>query len=366
MAAVTTAANGSFQLAGVPASERVVVRVSAPGYVETLAVSAVRTGSVSLARVTLVPVGTTASVDPTSTVTVDATNSPAQLTAAANSFARGDNGAAPSGTLSVRLTSIEPAANPDRMPGDFSTGTGATAQQIESFGALAVDIRDAQQNRYNLASGKTATIRIPVSTRDASPPTTIPLFHLDETTGRWIEQGSATLAGSGTTRYYEGTVSHFSTWNADRPYESVYITGCVQTAAGIRTRNRTVKTDGIDYSGTARAFSDANGDFRVALRKNSQAVLTIEGGTESVAPSIVGPLAADTTLPNCLVERGNTTILPPSIIAQPVSATVDQGSVARFGVIADGATPLALSMAPQRRRHLRSDRLELHGVCDSG
>jgi hypothetical protein len=340
LAAVTTSATGSFQLAGVPASERVVVRVSAPGFVDTLAVAAVRSGSVSLARVTLLPVGSTASVNPATAVSVAATDSPAQITAAANSFARADNGAAPPGSLTVRLTAIDPARDADRMPGDFSTGTGTTVQQIESFGAVAVDIRDAQNNRYDLASGKTATVRIPVSTREASPPTTIPLFYLDETTGRWIEQGSATLAGSGTTRYYEGTVSHFSYWNADRPYETVFINGCVQTAAGIRTRNRTVKTDGLDYTGTGNAFSDANGDFRVALRKNSQAVLTVQGGTESVAPTVVGPLAADTTLPQCLVERGSVGNVPPSILAQPFSTTVDEGSLAKFVVVADGGTPL--------------------------
>jgi len=338
--AASTNVNGSFQLAGVTASERVVVRVSAPGFVDTLAVAAVRAGSVTLARVILLPIGTSASVNPAGAVSVAASDSPAQLTAAANSFVRADNGAAPGGALTVRLTSIDPAGNPDRMPGDFSTGSGTATQPIESFGAIAVDIRDAQDNRYNLGGGKTATIRIPVSTREASPPASIALFYLDETTGSWIEQGSASLAGSGTTRYYEGTVSHFSYWNADRPYETVYLNGCVQTAAGIRTRNRTVKTDGLDYSGTGYAFSDANGDFRVALRKNSRAVLTVAGGTESVAPSVVGPLAADSTLPGCLVERGNTTILPPSIIAQPASTAVDQGSVATFAVIADGATPL--------------------------
>jgi hypothetical protein len=340
MASATTTANGSFQLAGVPAAERVVVRVSAAGFAETLAVATVRQGAVTLARVTLLPVGTTASITPTAAVTVNSANSPAQVSTAANSFVRADNGAAPAGALTVRLTEIDPARDASRMPGDFSTGTGATVQQIESFGAIGVDIRDAQNNRYDLGAGKTATIRIPVSTRETAVPATIPLFYLDEATGRWIEQGSATLAGSGTTRYYEGTVRHFSYWNADRPYETVFLTGCVQTAAGIRTRNRTVRTDGLDYTGTGTALSDANGDFRVALRKNSQAVLTIQGGTESVVPTIVGPLAADATLPQCLVERGSVGNVPPSILAQPISVTNEVETMAQFVVVADGGTPL--------------------------
>jgi hypothetical protein len=52
MASATTTANGSFQLAGVPAAERVVVRVGAAGFADTLAVATVRQGAVTLARVT--------------------------------------------------------------------------------------------------------------------------------------------------------------------------------------------------------------------------------------------------------------------------------------------------------------------------
>jgi hypothetical protein len=63
-APATTTVTGSFQLSAVPAAERVVVRVSASGYVDTLAVAAVRQGAVTLARVTLLPVGTTSTVNP--------------------------------------------------------------------------------------------------------------------------------------------------------------------------------------------------------------------------------------------------------------------------------------------------------------
>jgi hypothetical protein len=341
LAPATAAANGSFQLAGVPASERVVVRVRAPGFTETIVVTAVRQGAVTLSRVTLVPVGTTASIDPAAAVTVADAASPARVDAPANAFARADNGAAPTGALTVSLTAIDPARDPNRMPGDYTTGSGAAVQQIESFGAVAVDIRDAQNNRYDLAGGRTATIRIPVSARDTSPPATIALYYLDETTGRWVEQGSATLAGSGSARYYEGTVGHFSFWNVDRPYDTIYVNGCVQTAGAIRTRNRTVTTDGLDYTGTGRAWSDDNGEFRVPMRRNGQAVLTVQGGTESTVPTVVGPSATDITLPQCLVERGSVSGLAPTILVQPGNVTTAENTFARFAVVADGSTPLS-------------------------
>ena len=66
----------------------------------------------------------------------------------------------------------------------------------------------------------------PCASRPAAPraptlPATFPLYHLNETTGRWTQEGTATLQTDPATgaKYYEGTVSHFSTWNADRMIE---------------------------------------------------------------------------------------------------------------------------------------------------
>lgn len=337
--AATSAANGTFQLAGVPAGERIVLRVSAPGYAETLRVVAVRQGAVTLERVFLQAVGASVSIDPTAAVEVAPAGTTMRMTAPANAFVRADNGAAPTGNLTVELTSIEPARDPNQMPGDFTSAAGSGARAIESFGALGVTVRDAGGNRYNLATGAAATLRIPLSTRAADAPATIALYYLDEATGRWIEQGSATLGGTGTERYYEGTVTHFSWWNADRPLETIWVHGCVQFN-GIRTRNRTVITEGLDYTGTGRAYSNVNGDFSVPMRRDGRAVLRVQGGTETTVPIVVGPSATDITLPDCLVERGVLTSAP-TILVQPAGVTAPPNTVARFSVVADGTLPIS-------------------------
>ncbi|HXF44674.1 MAG TPA: immunoglobulin domain-containing protein [Burkholderiaceae bacterium] len=338
--ATSSAANGTFQLAGVPASERVVLRVSAPGFAETIRVAAVRQGAVTLERVFLQPVGASAAIDPTAAVDVAPAGTTMRVTAPANAFVRADTGAAPSGNLTVELTSIEPARDPNQMPGDFTSTTGSGARPIESFGAIGVVVRDVGGNRYDLATGASATVRIPLSTRAADAPNTIPLYYLDETTGRWIEQGSATLAGTGTQRYYEGTVTHFSWWNADRPLETIWVHGCVQTSQGTRTRNRTVITEGLDYTGTGRAYSNVNGDFSVPMRRDGRAVLRVQGGTETTAPITVGPSATDITLSECLVERGTVTSAP-TILVQPANVSTPPNTLARFAVVADGTLPLS-------------------------
>jgi hypothetical protein len=49
-----------------------------------------------------------------------------------------------------------------------------------------------------------------------------------------VEEGSATLAAGRT--YYEGSVRHFSTWNADQVLQSVEVAGCVLNASTQRGR----------------------------------------------------------------------------------------------------------------------------------
>ncbi|MCU7374934.1 hypothetical protein PEC18_29875 [Paucibacter sp. O1-1] len=171
-------------------------------------------------------------------------------------------GAAVSGTVTATVTALDPARDPATMPGDY---TVSDTQRIESFGAIKVNLRDAAGNKLNLKTGSTATIRIPLSTRSATPPAGIPLYWFDETTGRWVQEGTATLAGSAPNQYYEGQVSHFSYWNADMPQDTIYVNGCVADTAGKRLADALVTTSGIDYSGTAtHSWSKTDGTFRVA------------------------------------------------------------------------------------------------------
>ena len=329
-----------FSIPNVPESARVIVRVASPGHMDTVRVVAVRAGETTFMRATLLPIGATASVDTASAARITVPGSTAVLDLPANSVVRADNGAAPPAALMVDLTPIDPARDPERMPGDYSTAAGNAARNIESFGALGIQVRDSQGNRYNLAHGKAATIRIPVSSRASDLPPTIPLFYLDEATGRWVEEGTAALGGSGNDRYFEATVGHFSYWNADRLTETIFVSGCVQTQAGARAANRTAQAEGLDYSGAAYEYSNDNGEFRVAIRKDSRAALTVKGTGTASTPTIVGPAATDITLAQCFVERA-TVDAAPSIVAQPEASTADEFATVRFAVVADSTQPIA-------------------------
>ena len=305
----TSAANGSFTVLA-PAGDRSVIHVEATGFAEAFPVARVSSGQTATLGVRLLPTGVRTAMPVASGGTVTMPNSTAQVIIPANGLVP-KTGSAAAGTVTVAITPIDPAVDTMLMPGDFNgvSAGGGSPVPIESFGAMLIDIRDSAGTRYTLAPGKTSTIRIPLGTRSANPPATIPLFFFDETTGLWNQEGTATLQGAAPNRFYEGTVTHFSYWNADQALDTVFVTGCAKDANGQPVANAFVETNGIDYSGIAGAITAADGTFRVAIRKSSRATLGLFEFDPQTFRLIalsntvtVGPSAVDFTLPNCLVK----------------------------------------------------------------
>jgi uncharacterized protein YfaP (DUF2135 family) len=288
----TTDAQGRFTLTQVASANRVALQFDAPNYAEGLGVVGLPAGgSVSLTT-KLLPVGASAIIDNAAGGTINVPNSTAQVVLPANAF----NG---TGTFTVAVTPINPAIDSAVMPGDFTTAGGT--QSIESFGALAVMPRNAAGQPVDLAVGRTATIRIPAVSKGGALAATIPLFYVDKNTGSWVREGTATLAGTAPNQYYEGTVAHFSVWNADQVINTVQFSGCVVDSAGARVSGARVFSDGIDYSGTASGVTDASGTFSVAMKSSATAVFTGSKGdafTNSVSKTSSNANFSDTT---CLV-----------------------------------------------------------------
>lgn len=292
-----TDANGNFVLEGVPQDSGVPVVFSAPNYANTT--RPVDTTAGSTVQVRLVPVGTTAQLPIAAGGTVSLAGSSARLVLPANALQRAD-GSIPTGNVTVALTPLDPASDSTVMPGDYTTLVGGAIRHIESFGALDVVLTDSTGARLNLRPGFTANLRIPVGTRNAAPPANSPLYFFDEASGRWVEEGSAAQGGSGAAAYYEGTVSHFTTWNADQVYETVQVNGCIADANGARVAGASVEGDGIDYSGTSSARSDAGGNFSIPVRRGSHTALTGVFGGQLTNTLQQATASVDITLPACL------------------------------------------------------------------
>jgi uncharacterized protein YfaP (DUF2135 family) len=217
----------------------------------------------------------------------------------ANSLRRAD-GSAPTGPVTARVTPIAPASDVNVMPGNYLAGTDGGSAPIESFGALDASFVDADGAPLNLAAGMDATVRIAPSSRADELPPSVPLFHYDTVSGLWVQEGTATLQGTAPSQYYEGTVTHFTTWNADQIYNTVRINGCVQNAAGERVSGALVASEGKSYTGMATALTNANGEFSVQAKRTSAAFVIASTATEiSNAPTVsIGD--ADLALDGCL------------------------------------------------------------------
>ena len=138
----------------------------------------------------------------------------AKINVTAGSFVNAGNNTAYAGQVSVAGYYLNPADSSlsDSKPGDLRGISTANKEGIlKSFGMLSVEMNDESGQKLQLATGKPATITIPIPlTMQAVAPATISLWYFDETKGIWKEEGTATKQGSG----YTGTVTHFSFWSA--------------------------------------------------------------------------------------------------------------------------------------------------------
>ncbi|MCW7537967.1 immunoglobulin domain-containing protein [Aquabacterium sp. A7-Y] len=311
-----------------------VVKARRQGYADAVLLAPLRAGENAPVDLWLSPLGANGQVGPAGG-TVVVPGSPAQVTLPAAALVDGVTGQAFTGTADVLVTPIHPGRRPAAMPGSYQARAGTGSVTIESFGALHVELRAADSGRpLQLGAGKTAVIRIPLASRSPTPPATLPLYHLDETSGLWVEEGSATLVGRGEEAYYEGRVSHFSYWNADRPTETVYVEGCVRLEDGRVPESAVVSSEGVDYSGRAVALPDGEGRFRVPVRKGGQASLSADSSLLRAGPLAVVPSNTDISLPECLVLQE--VAQAPVIVRQPTEVKVTAGERALLSVLVEG------------------------------
>lgn len=326
----TSDAQGRFMLGALAPANDVVLRIQADGHLDAVLPLPVTANQATSITQRLVAASSAQTFDAAAPGTLRATGSLASVDLPANGFVVDGGSSAATGTLSARLTVIDPVRDPASMPGRYVSTTG---KAIESFGALNVDLRDAAGAKLNLKAGSTATVRIPLSTRSTSAPATVPLFYLDESTGQWKQEGTATLKTTAEGSYYEGTVSHFSTWNADQEMDTIFVNGCVNDTAGKPVNLALVTATGLDYSGRAVDVTGDTGKFRVAIRKNSLAEIVATKDPLSSTPITVGPSGVDITLPACLVLDAQTA---PVITTPPTDRSAVVGQQVYFNCAARG------------------------------
>ena len=224
---------GLFHIAqGIAIKGRVSVQAAKEGYFST-AYATQTGGENTVIKFALSPKVVT-NIDAATAGSVDIGGGSAQVELPANGFVDA-NGNAYNGTVKVATAHSNPNDPLFRrqMPAGADMAAITTDGEeavLLSYGAVAVELTDAMGNELQLAPGSTAEISMKVPTNIlVDAPATIPLWYFDETTGKWLEEGFATLVGN----EYVGEVSHFSWWNCDDPIDPrAFVTGRVLDCNG--------------------------------------------------------------------------------------------------------------------------------------
>lgn len=296
----TTDSDGKFELDAVAAGRNTLVHVSAPGYVETYAVTNTVSGYTAQLLVQLLPIAETTVLVGASGGTAGVSGTPAQVDLPGNALALAD-GSTAAGNVDIDVTPINMAQNLTAAPGDFTDSAGAA---LQSFGGLATTASDdGTGDSVDLASGQTATIRIPFSSRNTDPaPATLTLYRFDPAAGHWVAGGTATLAGTDPDQYYEGSIDRLGIWMAAAALSPVvYLNGCVvNEGSTTRVGNVRVQAEGISYSGISAATTDASGKFRMPILSDGSVIVNGQLGEYVTNTFSAGPGTSDITMPACL------------------------------------------------------------------
>lgn len=304
---------GWYTVANLAAGNKQLVTFSKNGSATTYQMTDIQTGKSSFVEAAMRPVDQTSSIPAATggTVTNQANN--AYATIGANSLAT-SQGTAYSGTATVMITSFDPSneLEANAFPGEYLgvLAQNQTVVPIKSFGFMDISVTTPNGDRLNLASGKTATIAIPVPASmqtDAANMGTCPLWYFDTTTEAWKEEGSGTY--DYTIECFVGNVTHFSVWNYDIRYPAGYVSGRVVNSLGNPVQGAQVKCWGTGWYqqrwASGETLTGTDGNFtripvEVGVVFNYQAS---KGGHKS-AVFQGGPLAKNqnSTVPDIVLD----------------------------------------------------------------
>ena len=209
------------------------------------------------------------------------------------------DGSSYTGAVDVVLHHLDPADEdmPLQMPGMLYAANSENQERLlQTYGMLAVELKGSSGESLNLTEGSTAQITVPLdASLQADAPATIPLWYFNEEFGYWVEEGEATLVGNA----YVGTVTHFSFWNIDVPYELIKLCVNVSDEAGNALSNLTVTITSDPY-GTRSGYTNENGQTCGLVPSNQTLELNVYNydvcGNTSIFTTTIGPYSADDTV----------------------------------------------------------------------
>jgi hypothetical protein len=235
--------------------------------------------------------------------------------------------AAYSGNVNVFATYLDPtnAALPNQMPGDLR-GISASGKEValQSFGMMAVELEGDAGEKLQIASGKKATLTLAIpAALQASAPDSIPLWYFNDTTGKWIEQGTATRQGNN----YVGQVGHFTFWNCDAPSGTVNFKIRLKDQHGNPLAYTYIQFTSPTY-GARGGYTDSSGYAQGLIPKGQSLLLQVMSSCNTLLYGVnVGPALTDQDLGNPTVDVESASLTLQGTVVDCSNSPVTNGYV---------------------------------------
>lgn len=274
----TTDKYGFFEITNAQVvKEAAVVTVAQPGYFKGIKTYIATEGKSAFFRIKLIPKTNEGSIDATAGGNVTLSNG-LIISLPTNAVVNAATSSAYSGQVNVAVQWLNPLADDlDRtMPGDLrGLDSNGALKSLTTYGMAAVELTGSGGELLQIASGKKATLTIPLpSGISSSAPSTIPLWYFDEALGLWKQQGNAVKTGNN----YVGDVSHFSFWNCDiaAPNGFVNFNATIVNSAGMPIANASIFVKhSTDAGWGAHGYTDSSGYVKGGIPANSQLVFEV-------------------------------------------------------------------------------------------
>jgi len=237
------------------------------------------------------------------------------------------SGTAYSGQVNVAMAWLDPASDdlPYTMMGDLRGLTTANEEMgLSTYGMIGVELTDAGGQPLKIASGKKAelTFPIPVALQGGAP-ATIDLWHFDEATARWKQEGTASKTGSN----YVANVTHFSFWNCDVPFPLIDLCMSFKDQAGNPLINLQVRIKRLVNNTYGYGRTDSAGNLCGKVPKNEALVLEVLDICNTVVYSQnIGPFSSNTTLPQVTVNMPGGNLIISGTVTNCTGGNVTNGA----------------------------------------
>jgi len=201
------------------------------------------------------------------------------------------SGGSYNGTINVYASYIDPSAQDiaQRVPGSFIADNKDNKRVfLASYGMLAVELESISGEKLQIAAGSSSTLSVPIpASLQANAPASISLWYIEEQTGVWKEEGTATK----TENSYVGEVKHFSFWNCDFGGPAAKLSLTLQNSDGEPLTYVNVSISSTN-AGTAHGCTDSVGQVSGLVPANEPLVLHVSDQCYNMVYSQnIGPFA---------------------------------------------------------------------------